>query len=221
MDSLSGERESTGPQRKADKGRNPEDFNFPGLNIDVLTPQVCPVCLNFTSSSNTALNAHIDHCLESVLPSENGEGRACKSKTKPRKMRSMVEICAVALPRTLEDLELCSEKWALDDTHKNDQSSNDIQSDEHTSDVSAFVRKVTKGRVSRRKLGKFISSHLESPWKENTTLEVDQPSIDQRQDEPKNLSAIKTSERVTQRSMSSMNANAESEVIYCSFVIFS
>ena len=210
LDPLSGEQEFNGPQNKTEKMRNYEEFSFSGLNLDVLMPQVCPVCLNFTSTSNTALNAHIDHCLESVLPSGNGEGRASKSRIKPRKMRSMVEICAVAAPRTLEDLELCSERWALNDTNPNDQSSNDMQSDDHPCDTSAFMRK--RG-VARKPPGKLISSHHEPSWKENATSEVDQPSIEQRQEEARNFRVSKLSECAIQGNASNRNAvNPESEV---------
>lgn len=103
--------------------RNAEDYTFTGLNLDILVPQVCPVCLNFTSTSNTALNAHIDHCLESVLPGEKGESRACRNRIKPRKMRSMADICATAPSRTLEDLERSSKLWALNDEASKEDSS--------------------------------------------------------------------------------------------------
>ena len=59
---------------------------------------VCPVCLSFTSPSNTTLNAHIDQCL---LP----EIIHIKQRGKPKKMKSMVEICATAPEWTLEDLD--------------------------------------------------------------------------------------------------------------------
>eukprot|EP00250_Pteridium_aquilinum_P016129 c22958_g2_i2 orf=1254-6254(+) len=111
------------PTRLERTCRNGEDNTFIGLNLDSLVPQVCPVCLNFTSTSNTALNAHIDHCLESVLPGEKGESRACKSRIRPRKMRSMVDICATAPARTLEDLELSSKLWALNDEASKDDPS--------------------------------------------------------------------------------------------------
>ncbi|MCO5566388.1 hypothetical protein L7F22_020065 [Adiantum nelumboides] len=121
---LCNERNTGGlPPRLERNCRNADDSSFTGLNLDALVPQVCPVCLNFTSTSNTALNAHIDHCLESVLPGEKGESRVSKHRIKPRKMRSMVDICATAPTRTLEDLERSSKLWALNDEAPKEESS--------------------------------------------------------------------------------------------------
>ncbi|KAH7306958.1 hypothetical protein KP509_22G040000 [Ceratopteris richardii] len=103
------------PVRSERHCRNGDDSSFTGLAVDALVPQVCPVCLNFTSTSNTALNAHIDHCLESVLPDDKDESRTYRHRVKPRKMRSMVDICATAPTRTLEDLEQSSRLWMLTD----------------------------------------------------------------------------------------------------------
>ncbi|KAI5061050.1 hypothetical protein GOP47_0023555 [Adiantum capillus-veneris] len=84
----------------------------PGLlrsNSDASMPQVCPVCLKFSSGSNTALNAHIDHCL--VV--DESSIRPLKKRFKIRKLRSMVDIYATASSRTLEDLERSSHAWSL------------------------------------------------------------------------------------------------------------
>ena len=58
---------------KADPGKN-EEFGNPGSLLEGMIPKVCPVCRYFSSTSNIALNAHIDHCLL-------GELNAKKSRT--------------------------------------------------------------------------------------------------------------------------------------------
>ncbi|XP_051134976.1 uncharacterized protein LOC127254118 [Andrographis paniculata] len=73
---------------------------------ETMVSQVCPVCKTFSSSSNTTLNAHIDQCLSGepeVKVIENP--KAVKSNIKPRKIVSMAEIYATAVPCTLEDLD--------------------------------------------------------------------------------------------------------------------
>lgn len=71
-----------------------------------MASKVCPVCRTFSSSSNTTLNAHIDQCLY-VEPTAVciPDSRLAKHRIKPRKTRSMVDICATAPPCTLEDLD--------------------------------------------------------------------------------------------------------------------
>lgn len=71
-----------------------------------MASKICPVCKTFSSTSNTTLNAHIDQCLaaESAAGMEVA-GTSRVFKVKPRKMRSMVDICATAPRCTLEELE--------------------------------------------------------------------------------------------------------------------
>ncbi|KAI5065894.1 hypothetical protein GOP47_0018518 [Adiantum capillus-veneris] len=149
------------PPRLERNCRNGDDSSFTGLNLDALVPQVCPVCLNFTSTSNTALNAHIDHCLESVLPGEKGESRVNKHRIKPRKMRSMVDICATAPTRTLEDLERSSKLWALNN--------------ETPKEESSCSPSWTGGLVRRQPR---TSLHRGLAWKARSSLEtVDTPQL--------------------------------------------
>ncbi|KAH7298410.1 hypothetical protein KP509_25G042000 [Ceratopteris richardii] len=64
-----------------------------------LSQQKCPICLLFQSSSNTALNAHIDHCL--ITSSSKKAATQCISKLqkgKMRKKRSMAELFQASTP---------------------------------------------------------------------------------------------------------------------------
>lgn len=111
-------REHSVEQGKPEPGRT-EDFTNSGSVIPDggMLINVCPVCRTFSSTSNTALNAHMDHCL-AVKPNneKNVSSKFTKHKMKARKKRSMADICAVAPTRTLEDLEhSTAEQLALDD----------------------------------------------------------------------------------------------------------
>ncbi|MCO5563595.1 hypothetical protein L7F22_017242 [Adiantum nelumboides] len=97
--------ESEGCTHKTEKSQQSVDLGLLRSNSDSSMPQVCPICLKFSSSSNTALNAHIDHCL--VV--EKSNIRPSKKRFKIRKVRSMVDIYATAPTRTLEDLERSSQ----------------------------------------------------------------------------------------------------------------
>ncbi|KAH9306808.1 hypothetical protein KI387_011212, partial [Taxus chinensis] len=108
MDSFQKERRKQGhliEQSKSDPGRT-ENLVISGSSSisDGMMVKVCPVCRTFSSTSNTALNAHIDHCLDAEPNTEITETSFTKHKTKVRKKRSMADICAVAPSRTLEDL---------------------------------------------------------------------------------------------------------------------
>lgn len=84
---------------------------------EVMTSKTCPVCKTFSSSSNTTLNAHIDQCLsvESTFNWISHSSTTTKSRIKPRKMRSMVDICATAPSCTLEELDRRNgSTWATD-----------------------------------------------------------------------------------------------------------
>lgn len=73
---------------------------------EVISSKICPVCENFSSSSNTTLNAHIDQCLSSQSPPIwVKSSKLVKPRIKPRKMRLMSDICATAPSCTLEDLD--------------------------------------------------------------------------------------------------------------------
>lgn len=102
------ESEPIGYSRRTERSKNTEDLALLRSNSDAGMPQVCPVCLKFSSTSNTALNAHIDHCL---ILDEADDARLSKKRVKLKKMRSMVDIYASAPARTLEDLEISSEIW--------------------------------------------------------------------------------------------------------------
>ncbi|CAK9157816.1 unnamed protein product [Ilex paraguariensis] len=73
---------------------------------ETMASKVCPVCKNFSSSSNTTLNAHIDQCL-SVASNVNwtANSKVVKHRIKPRKTRLMVDIYATAPYCTLEELD--------------------------------------------------------------------------------------------------------------------
>lgn len=92
-------------QSRADSARNENLVNSGSSVTDgIMMVKVCPVCRTFSSASNTALNAHIDHCLAVEPNALKAEIKLAKNKTKVRKKRSMADICAVAPSRTLEDL---------------------------------------------------------------------------------------------------------------------
>ncbi|KAA8523484.1 hypothetical protein F0562_009907 [Nyssa sinensis] len=73
---------------------------------ETMASKVCPVCKNFSSSSNTTLNAHIDQCLsvESTIK-WTANAKVIKHRIKPRKTRLMVDIYATAPLCTLEQLD--------------------------------------------------------------------------------------------------------------------
>ncbi|PSR85443.1 Dentin sialoprotein [Actinidia chinensis var. chinensis] len=82
---------------------------------ETMASKVCPVCKNFSSSSNTTLNAHIDQCLslESTMK-WTPDSRVVKHRIKPRKMRLMVDIYETAPRCTLEDLDRRNgTNWAM------------------------------------------------------------------------------------------------------------
>jgi hypothetical protein len=80
--------------------------------------RVCPVCRVFASTSYTALNVHIDQCLEQDAPAANSMdrlqnrtqtlqqqqgSRQQKFKVKTQKKRSMADLCAFAPRRDLQE----------------------------------------------------------------------------------------------------------------------
>ncbi|XP_068643547.1 uncharacterized protein [Aristolochia californica] len=74
--------------------------------VDPMALKLCPVCKTFSSTSNTTLNAHIDQCLSEESTGQRVVTKFNKPhKVKPRKKRSMVDICATAPRCTLEELE--------------------------------------------------------------------------------------------------------------------
>ncbi|KAG9143918.1 hypothetical protein Leryth_016126 [Lithospermum erythrorhizon] len=86
------------------KLENNTSNNF--LVSETMASKVCPVCKTFTSSSNTTLNAHIDQCLSGESVSQwTSDPKVTKSRVKPRRMRSMVEIYETAQHCTIEELE--------------------------------------------------------------------------------------------------------------------
>lgn len=92
------------PSKKCKKSEN----NM--VSQSMVLPKVCPVCKNFSSYSNSTLNAHIDQCLagESTVkytPPPPSVPPAVKYRVKPRKTRSMVDIYKSAPYCTLEELE--------------------------------------------------------------------------------------------------------------------
>eukprot|EP01018_Ginkgo_biloba_P025413 Gb_12112 [translate_table: standard] len=102
-------------KNKAEAGRN-EDLVNSGTLLDAVIPKECPVCRAFSSTSNTALNAHIDHCLSVESNVKKSGTKFARPKVKARKKRSMADICAVARTCTLEDLDRSTteEQWTLD-----------------------------------------------------------------------------------------------------------
>ncbi|KAG9159868.1 hypothetical protein Leryth_007868, partial [Lithospermum erythrorhizon] len=73
---------------------------------ETMASKVCPVCKTFTSSSNTTLNAHIDQCLSGESVSQwTSDPKVIKSRIKPKRMRSMVDIYVTAQHCTIEELE--------------------------------------------------------------------------------------------------------------------
>ncbi|VFQ91721.1 unnamed protein product [Cuscuta campestris] len=74
-----------------------------------MASKTCPVCKNFSSSSNTTLNAHIDRCLsgepKTVKWASSSNCEASKKRMRPRKTRLMTDIYATAQYCTLEDLD--------------------------------------------------------------------------------------------------------------------
>ena len=66
-------KDQTLEKSKADPGKN-EEFGNLGSLPEAMIPKVFPFCRSFSSKSNIALNAHIDHCL-------SGESNAKKSGT--------------------------------------------------------------------------------------------------------------------------------------------
>ncbi|KAJ4980792.1 hypothetical protein NE237_031629 [Protea cynaroides] len=83
---------------------------------DSMASKLCPVCKIFSSTSNTALNAHIDQCLAVESSSKlTRNSKLTKHGVKPRKKRSMVDICASAPRCTLEELDRRNgSNWAAD-----------------------------------------------------------------------------------------------------------
>ncbi|KAL8142158.1 hypothetical protein V2J09_015190 [Rumex salicifolius] len=88
------------------------------LPPEVVAPKTCPVCGNFSSPSNTTLNAHIDQCL-SVEPSSEWmkSSQTVKPRLKPRKIRLMSDICATAPCCTLEELDIRNGRLSVADAN--------------------------------------------------------------------------------------------------------
>ncbi|KAG7954071.1 hypothetical protein I3843_12G141800 [Carya illinoinensis] len=85
-----------------------EDISSNCISMTELTmaSKICPVCKTFSSSSNTTLNAHIDQCLSmESTPKWMADSKLTKHRIKPRKMRLMVDIYAMAARCTLEELD--------------------------------------------------------------------------------------------------------------------
>lgn len=102
---------------KADPGKN-EEFGNPGSLPEAMIPKVCPVCRSFSSTSNIALNAHIDHCLSGESNPKKSGTKFSKPKVKVRKKRSILDIIAAAPVCTLEDLDYSTSKeQSTADTH--------------------------------------------------------------------------------------------------------
>lgn len=72
-----------------------------------MVSKICPVCMTFSSSSNTTLNAHIDQCLsgESTMKWAANREIVNKHRIKPKKMRLMVDIYKTATRCTVEELD--------------------------------------------------------------------------------------------------------------------
>ncbi|PSS05986.1 Dentin sialoprotein [Actinidia chinensis var. chinensis] len=82
---------------------------------ETMASKVCPVCKNFSSSSNTTLNAHIDRCLslESTMK-WTPDSQVVKHRINPRKTRLVVDIYETAPHCTLEDLDRRNgTNWAM------------------------------------------------------------------------------------------------------------
>ncbi|XP_077217627.1 uncharacterized protein LOC143851999 [Tasmannia lanceolata] len=73
--------------------------------LEPMASKVCPVCRTFSATSNTTLNAHIDQCLAVESTSKRAVIKLTDLKERPRKKRSMMDICATAPCCTLEELE--------------------------------------------------------------------------------------------------------------------
>ncbi|XP_068637711.1 uncharacterized protein [Aristolochia californica] len=90
----------------AEASRTEEIISNSSSVLDPMASKVCPVCKTFSSTSNTTLNAHIDQCLSEESTAQRVVTKLTKPhKVKPRKKRSMVDICATAPRCTLEELE--------------------------------------------------------------------------------------------------------------------
>lgn len=102
-------KDQTVEKSKAEAGKN-EEFGNSGSLPEAMIPQVCPVCKSFSSTSNIALNAHIDHCLSAESNAKKTGTKFAKPKVKVRKKRSIADIIAVAPICTLEDLDYSTSK---------------------------------------------------------------------------------------------------------------
>ncbi|GLJ35867.1 hypothetical protein SUGI_0719900 [Cryptomeria japonica] len=81
------------------EGTKSESVNiFYISNNDVSGLKVCPVCKIFTSTTVTAVNAHMDDCLAQVSNAQKKHGKLQREKSRAQKKRSIVDICAAALP---------------------------------------------------------------------------------------------------------------------------
>ncbi|KAH9330177.1 hypothetical protein KI387_002285, partial [Taxus chinensis] len=65
---------------------------------EVCGVKVCPVCKTFTSTTITAVNAHIDDCLAQASDIQKKQGKMNRQKSRTQKKRSIVDICAAAPP---------------------------------------------------------------------------------------------------------------------------
>ncbi|XP_071692628.1 uncharacterized protein [Rutidosis leptorrhynchoides] len=93
----------------------------PMKEVTPMATKVCPVCKNFSSSSNTTLNAHIDQCLyksgELSTKQTANPKVVVKHRIKPRKMRLMVNIYKTARHCTVEELDARNgTSWANNST---------------------------------------------------------------------------------------------------------
>lgn len=143
------DKEQNVEKNKEESGKNDDNGNS-GCLPDALITKVCPVCRTFSSTSNTALNAHIDHCL-SIESNCKRVGNKCgKPKVKSIKKRSLAEICAVAPLCTLEDLE----RHILEDqsaTEENQMPLGDLNSKGNTKQKRHQLKAESAHRVPKGK----------------------------------------------------------------------
>ncbi|GLJ08441.1 hypothetical protein SUGI_0088800 [Cryptomeria japonica] len=105
LKTLEDSKKEQAPEKNKDGGEKNDVFGNSISLPDALVPKVCPVCRTFSSTSNTALNAHIDRCLYVEANARKAGTKSAKPKVRTIKKRSLADICAVAPVCTLEDLE--------------------------------------------------------------------------------------------------------------------
>ncbi|KAJ6823426.1 uncharacterized protein M6B38_383665 [Iris pallida] len=101
----------------ASQSKRPEDIASTSSTVsDPMASKICPVCKQFSSSSMTTLNAHMDQCLRVESNTTRLDmAKPSSLKPKPSKKRLMVDIYATAAYCTLEDLDRRNgTTWARD-----------------------------------------------------------------------------------------------------------